>query len=85
MDINDFKHNFKYKLFVPFIYIVSWALLFIGPTFIQVQYQKICIVALTYLCLKSAMMLVIAIMATYKSFKLLGRAERFKEEVHIES
>jgi hypothetical protein len=74
MDINDFKDNFKYKLFIPFIYIINWALMFVGPTFIQVQYQKICILALTYLCLKSTVMVFIAIVATYKSYRLFGRA-----------
>ena len=74
MDINDFKHNFKYKLFVPFIYIINWALMFMGPTFFQVQYQKICIIALLYLCVKSATLVVIGIGATYKAFRLMGRA-----------
>jgi hypothetical protein len=36
MDISDFKDNFKYKFVVPFFYIISWALMFVGPAFIQV-------------------------------------------------
>ena len=78
MDINDFKHNFRYKLFLPFVYILNWALMFIGPTFIQVTYQKICLIAITYLCLKSTLMVTIAMIAAYKSFKMLGRAEKLK-------
>jgi hypothetical protein len=74
MDINDFKDNFKYKLVIPFIYIISWALMFIGPTFIQVQYQKICIIALSYLCMKSAFMVGIAVVAFFKSHSLLNKA-----------
>jgi hypothetical protein len=36
MDINDFKDNFKYKLFIPFLYFLNWALMFVGPSFMQV-------------------------------------------------
>jgi hypothetical protein len=85
MDINDFKHNFKYKLLLPFVYILNWSLMFIGPTFIQVQYQKICLIAITYLCLKSTLMVTIAMIAAYKSFRLFGRAEKLKEEIPVEN
>jgi hypothetical protein len=83
MDINDFKDNFKYKLYIPFVYLLNWALMFVGPTFIQVQYQKICILALSYLCMKSTFMVVIAIIAYFKSMRLIDRAEKLKEEVPI--
>lgn len=85
MDINDFKYNFKYKLFIPFFYILSWILMFVGPTFIQVQYQMICIVALAYLCLKSTIMVLIAVVAFFKTHALLNRAEKFEESIPIES
>lgn len=85
MDINDFKDNFKYKLFIPIVYIINWALMFVGPTFIQVQYQQMCIVALSYLCMKSTIMLIIAVIATFKSFSLFKRAEKLKEQVPIEN
>lgn len=85
MDINDFKDNFKYKLIIPFIYILNWALMFVGPTFIQVQYQKVCIVALAYLCMKSSIMLVIAVIAFFKTHALLNRATDFKEQVYVEN
>ncbi len=85
MDINDFKHNFKYKLFLPLVYIINWSLMFIGPSLIQVQYQKICLIAITYLCLKSTLMVTIAMIAAYKSFMLFGRAEKLKEDLPIEN
>lgn len=75
MDIADFRDNFKYKLLIPFIYLLNWALMFVGPTFIQVQYQKICIVVLTYLCLKSTCMLFIAVCAFFKSLAIFKRVE----------
>lgn len=80
MDIADFKDNFKYKFVVPFFYIINWALMFVGPTFIQVQYQKICILALTYLCLKSTVMGFIAIVAFFKGWAILNRAEKLQEK-----
>lgn len=85
MDINDFKDNFKYKLFIPFVYILNWALMFVGPTFIQVQYQKICILALSYLCMKSTVMVIIAIIAFFKCHSLLDKAEKLKTEIPIEN
>lgn len=85
MDFNDFKDNFKYKLFIPTLYVTNWILMFIGPTFFQVSYQKLCILALAYLCIKSTIMLIIAFIATYKSFKILGRAEELEEQLPIEN
>ncbi len=85
MDINDFKDNFKYKLILPFFYIVSWALMFIGPTFIQVQYQKVCIFFLTYLCIKSTIMAIIAVIGYYKSTKILNKVEENKSIIPKDS
>ncbi len=85
MDINDFKDNFKYKLILPFLYIVSWALMFVGPTFIQVQYQKICIFFLSYLCIKSTIMAIIAVIGFYKSTKILNKVEENKNQVPKDS
>jgi len=74
MDIADFKDNYKYKLFIPFVYIINWALMFVGPTFIQVQYQKICILILLYLSFKSTVMTIIAVIAFFKSWAIMNRA-----------
>lgn len=48
MDIEDFKGNFKYKLIVPLVYVLSWVCLLAGPTFFQVLYQRICICILLH-------------------------------------
>jgi hypothetical protein len=78
MNINDFKDNFKYKLFIPFLYFLNWALMFVGPSFMQVLYQKICIFALAYLCLKATILALIAFAAFYKSHGIMNRAEKLK-------
>jgi hypothetical protein len=50
-----------------------------------VQYQKICILALSYLCVKSSIMAIIAIIAFFKCRNLLDKAEKLKEEIPIEN
>lgn len=78
MDINDFVGLFKYKLIIPILYIVSWALMFIGPAFFQVIYQRVCIAFLLYACVKVGMLFVISVSGSYQAWKILNRAERDK-------
>jgi len=54
--------------------------MFVGPAFIQVQYQRICIIALTYLCIKSTIMALIAIVAFFKCWGILNRAENLQKK-----
>ena len=81
MDIADFRDNFKYKLIIPAVYVISWVLMFIGPFFFQVQYQLICIGLLIWLCARSLLMMTIGVIAFYKANKIISKAERLKTEL----
>lgn len=74
MDINDFKGNFKYKLIVPIVYIVSWISLFVGPSFFQVYYQRICIYILLHALARLTLNMVYSIIAYVKANKTLNKA-----------
>lgn len=52
MDIKDFEGLTKFKLIIPAIYIINWALMFVGPSFFPTVYQKISIALLVYLLFK---------------------------------
>lgn len=80
MDIEDFLYNYKYKLIVPAIYIATWALMFVGPFFIPVLYQKICIFLILYLTAKSLILLTISIIAYFKNRRILNRAEQLQKD-----
>lgn len=80
MDIEDFLYNYKYKLIVPAIYIATWALMFVGPFFIPVLYQKICISLILYLTAKSLILLAISIIAYFKNRRILKRAEQLQND-----
>ena len=81
MDIADFLDNFKYKLIVPGVYVISWILMFVGPFFFQVQYQLLCIALLIWLCGRSLLMLTIGAIACYKANSVISKAERLKTEL----
>ena len=74
MDLEDFKYNYKYKIIIPAIYIISWVAMFLGPFTFQVLYQKICISLLLYLSFKSLSLLVISIINFFKATGVLNRA-----------
>jgi len=52
MDIKDFEGMFKYKLFMPALYILSWIAMFTGPHFYPVAYQQYSIIMIGYLVFK---------------------------------
>ena len=80
MDLEDFKYNYKYKIIIPAMYIISWVLMFVGPFYIQVLYQRICIIMLIYLTFKSFLIFLMSGIGLYKSRKVLKRAAEIKQE-----
>ena len=80
MDLEDFKYNYKYKIIIPAMYIISWILMFVGPFYLQVLYQRICIIMLLYLTFKSFLILIMSAVGFYKSRKVLRRAAEIKQE-----
>lgn len=75
MDINDFQGLFKFKLVIPALYLISWAMMFTGPYFFSVAYQTISFGFLVYLAIKVSIMFFIAIMAFFRTQKVLNRVE----------
>jgi hypothetical protein len=80
MDLEDFKYNYKYKIIIPAIYIISWVAMFLGPFTFQVLYQKICICLLIYLSFKSLIILLISVITYTKANHILNRAEKMKKD-----
>ena len=73
MEIEDFRDNFKYKLIIPSVYILSWVGMFVGPYYFPAKYQLLCMIFLFYAFVKSSMLIVGAIVAFYKSMVILNR------------
>ena len=74
MDISDFINNFKYKLLIPGIYLLSWLFMFIGPTFFQAAYQNVCIVLMLYFCSRMFHVTLNSIYIYFKFRQIIGRA-----------
>ena len=77
----DFEGIFKFKFFVPFFYIVSWALAIFGSIFFPEVYQTMCIAILIYSLLKTAGLIVGGVYAVCKLNNILS----FQEEDNKES
>lgn len=71
MDIRDFENNFKYKLFLPILYVVNWALMLTGPFFYPALYQYVVLGVFTIIALKSAITFVWSIIALFDGVSLL--------------
>ena len=74
MDMEDFKYNYKYKIIIPALYILNWILMFVGPFYLQVLYQKICIFILVYLTFKSFIIFNISIITFFKFNSTMKKA-----------
>lgn len=75
MDIGDFAGLTKYKLVIPFIYVVSWICMIIGPSFFPVVYQKISIGILIYLGFKVFWIFLTMLIILIKSWSLISKAQ----------
>ncbi len=89
MDIKDFEGLTKFKLIIPFIYIVNWALMFVGPSFFPIVYQKICICLLVYLLFKLCTYFFNILIILFRSWKYMNRLKdseannQYKSLTHI--
>ena len=80
MDIRDFEGNFKYKLYLPSVYILNWMLMIVGPFYFPVEYQKYYLIAIFYLTLRSSMTFLWTFIGTIKSHRLLNKYEKSTKE-----
>ena len=71
MDITDFDNTYKYKFFLPILYVVNWALMFTGPFFFPVAYQLFCFCVILFMGFKGTQSLVWNALAVYKGYKFL--------------
>lgn len=77
MDIRDFDNIYKYKFFLPTVYVVSWAMMLTGPFFYPTAYQIYCFILICFMGMKGMQSFVWSICATYKAHRLLNKAEKF--------
>ena len=76
MNLKDFKGIFKYKLIFPTLFVISWILMFVGPTHVfQDEYQIICLIIVIKEGLRFTLFAIYAFIAWIKSRKALERAK----------
>lgn len=49
MKYEDFERMHIYKCFLPFLYILNWILMFVGPIYLPTFYQKYYLFCVLYL------------------------------------
>jgi len=79
MDINDFRESFKYKLIIPGVFLLSWILMFIGPTFFQAEYQKICIAFIVYFSVRIIHVTLNSVYTYFRFNQTIAKAEALKQ------
>jgi hypothetical protein len=75
MDITDFEGIFKYKFFIPILYVISWIAMFLGPSLFPVVYQQICFGLLAYLGIRVVSLGFINFVVLIGNFRVLKRAQ----------
>ena len=85
MDIRDFENNGKYKLFLPILYVVNWALMLTGPFFYPVAYQYICFAIILFMAFKSAITFICCLFSVYSGIKTLKKAKQIAEKKNGQS
>lgn len=77
MDIQDFDNTYKYKFFLPTLYVVSWAMMLTGPYFYPIPYQIYCFILIAFMGLKACQSLIWSTLAFIKGTRLLNKAEKY--------
>jgi hypothetical protein len=79
MDIRDYDNIYKYKFFLPMLYVVNWALMLTGPFFYPAAYKIYCFSIFVFMGMKGIQSIIWNIIATIKSHRLLNKAKRLNE------
>ncbi len=79
MDIRDYDNTYRYKFFLPMLYVVNWALMLTGPFFYPAAYKIYCFGVFFLIGLKGVQTIIWGTIATYKSHSLLNKAQRINE------
>lgn len=72
MDIRDFEGNFKFKLYLPILYIINWALMIFGPFYFPLNYQTYYLCAMGYLAFRSVMTAIWTAIGCFRTHQLLN-------------
>lgn len=80
MDITDFDNTYKYKFFLPMLYVVNWALMLTGPFFYPAAYQYYCFAIFFVMGLKGVQFVTWNLFAVVKAVRLLNKAEKMAEK-----
>lgn len=65
----------KFKYLVPSVYIINWILMWVGPIKFPITWHYICIFTLCYINWKTLVMIIISVIAYFKSKKVLDKVE----------
>jgi hypothetical protein len=79
MDISDFDNTYKYKFFLPMLYVVNWALMLTGPFFYPAAYQMICMPIFILMGLKTIQTSIWTVVAAIRGFRYLAKAKKLLE------
>lgn len=79
MDIRDYDNTYRYKFFLPMLYVVNWALMLTGPFFYPAAYKIYCLAIFTLIGLKGIQTLVWGAIANFKCHRILNKAQRLNE------
>jgi hypothetical protein len=79
MDIRDYDNIYKYKFFLPMLYVVNWALMLTGPFFFPAAYKMYCLCAFAFIAFKGLQTIIWNCSAVYKANRLLSKAQKLKD------
>jgi hypothetical protein len=75
MRIEDFNRIKLYKWYLPMVYLVNWALMFIGPAYCPTLYEKYYLLAITYLACRTTFGFVWTLIGSLKAHKLMDKVQ----------
>lgn len=78
-DKEDFKGTFKWKFFIPIMFLLSWACMVTGPIFFSFGYQIYCFVVIGYSIIKTIGLGISSAYAVYKLKKIIKKSEAESE------
>lgn len=79
MDIRDYDNTYKYKFFLPILYVINWALMFTGPFFYPEAYQIYCLAIISFMAFKGTQSVIWNTIAIMRGYKFLEKAKKLKE------
>jgi hypothetical protein len=79
MDISDYDNTYKYKFFLPILYVVNWALMLTGPFFYPAAYQIYCFGVVIIMGLKGLQSFLWGLKALFNGVKFLKQAKKLSE------